>query len=71
MRLVVVIGIVVLAAELGAVNLWASGSMSTSLLTVVLVGAVLGATVFAWVLGIWMRNRQRRRSFDMQDSALL
>ena len=70
MRLVVVTTIVVLAAELGAVKLWASSAMSNWVLTGVLVGAVFGAIMLAWVLGIWLRNRQRRRSMDMQDSAL-
>ena len=70
MRLVVVIGVVVLAAELGAVKLWASREMSNWVLTGVLMGAVLSTVVFAWVLGTWLRNRQRRRSLDMQDSAL-
>ena len=70
MRLVVVIGIVVLAAELGAIKLWASGALSNWVLAGFLVGAVLGAIVVAWVFGIWLHNRQRRRSFDMQDSAL-
>ena len=70
MRLVVVIGIVVFAAALSAVNLWASEALSNGVLTGVMSGAVLAAIVFAWVLGIWLRNRQRRRLMDMQDSAL-
>ena len=56
------IGIVGLAAVLGAVKLWAVPG--------VVAGAVVGVIVFAWGLGIWLRNRQRRRGLDMRDSAL-
>ena len=68
MRLV--IGIVVLAAALGAVKLWASEAPSNGVLTGVVIGAVFAAIVFAWFFVIWLRNRQRRRLMDMQDSAL-
>lgn len=64
------IGIIVLAAALGAVALWASGAISNWFLTGVMAGAGLGVIVFAWVVGIWLRNRQRRRLMDMRDSAL-
>jgi hypothetical protein len=68
MRLVV--GIFVLAAALGAVKLWASGAISNWVLPAVMAGAVLGIIVFASVFGIYLRNRERRRSMDMRDSAL-
>ena len=64
------IGIIVLAAALGAVPLWASGAISNWVFTGVVVGAGLGVIVFTWVVGIWLRNRQRRRLMDMRDSAL-
>ena len=64
------IGIIVLAAALGAVKLWTSGATSGWVSTGVMVGAGLGVIVVAWVVGVWLRNRQRRRLMDMQGSAL-
>ena len=64
------IGIIVLAAALGAVKLWTSGATSGWVSTGVMVGAGLGVIVVAWVVGVWLRNRQRRRLIDMRDSAL-
>lgn len=69
-RMRLAIGIIVLAAALGAVELWASGAISNWVFTGVVVGAGLGVIVFTWVVGIWLRNRQRRRLMDMRDSAL-
>ena len=69
-RMKLAIGIIVLAAALGAVALWASGAISNWVLTAVMAGAGLGVMVLAWVVGIWLRNRQRRRLMDMRDSAL-
>ena len=63
------IGIVVLVAALGAAKLWAVGAKS-NWVPGVMAGTVLGVIVFAWVVGIWLRNRQRRRGLDMRDSAL-
>lgn len=63
-------GFVVLAATLGAIKLWTSGATSTWLSTGVLVGAGLCALVVALVVGLCLRNRQRRRLMDMQGSAL-
>jgi hypothetical protein len=65
-----VIGIVVVAATLGVVKLWASGVMSNGVLPTVVAGAVLGIILFACVVGMYLRNRERRRSMDMRDSAL-
>jgi Tfp pilus assembly protein PilW len=64
------IGIIVLAAALGAVKLWTTGATSGWVSTEVMVGAGLGVIVVAWVVGVWLRNRQRRRLIDMRDSAL-
>jgi len=63
-------GIIVLAATLGAVKLWTSDATSAWVSTGVMAGAGLGVLVVVWVLGVWLRNRQRRRLMDMQDSAL-
>ena len=38
--------------------------------TGVIVSAALGLIVVVLVLGVWLRNRQRRRMTDMRDSAL-
>ena len=64
------IGIIVLAAALWEVKLWTSGATSGWVSTGVMVGAGLGVIVVAWVVGVWLRNRQRRRLIDMRDSAL-
>ena len=69
-RMRLAIGIIVLAAALGAVALWTSSAISNWVFTGVVVGAGLGVIVFAWVVGISLRNRQRRRLMDMRDSAL-
>ena len=63
-------GIIVLAATLGAVKLWASDATSAWDSTGVMVGAGLGVIVVAWVMGVRLRNQQRRRLMDMQGSAL-
>ena len=63
-------GIIVLAATLGAVKLWTSDATSAWVSTGVMVGAGLGVIVVAWVVGVRLRNRQRRRLMDMQGSAL-
>lgn len=62
--------IIVLAAALRAAKLWTSGATSAWVSTGVMVGAGLGVIVVAWVVGVWLRNRQRRRLMDMQGSAL-
>lgn len=64
------IGIVVLVAAMGAITLWASGAVGNSISTGVLLAAGLGIVVAAWVARVWLRNRQRRRLMEMQDSAL-
>ena len=69
-RMRLAIGIIVLAAALGAVALWTSGAISNWVLAGVMTGAGLGVIVFAWGVGIWLRNRQRRRLMDMRDPAL-
>jgi len=66
----VAIGIIVLAAALGAVKLWTSGATSDWVSTGVMVGAGLGVVAVAWIVGLWLRNRQRRRLMDTRDSAL-
>ena len=66
----VAIGIIVLAAALGAVKLWTSGATSGWVSTGVMVGAGLGVVTVAWIVGLWLRNRLRRRLMDTRDSAL-
>jgi len=63
-------GIVVLAAALGAATLWTSGATGGWVSTGVMVGAGLGVIVVAWVVVVWLRNRQRGRLMDTRDSAL-
>lgn len=60
-------GIIVLAAALGAVKLWMSGGVIE---WGAMVSAGLGVIVLAWIVRVWLRNRQRRRLMDMRDSAL-
>ena len=68
MRLV--IGIAVLATAAGTAVLWASGAPGNWVLLVVMAGAVLGSIVFASGFRMYLRNRERKRSMDMRDSAL-
>ena len=68
MRLV--IGIDVLATAAGTAVLWASGAPGNWVLLVVMAGAVLGSIVFASGFRTYLRNRERKRSMDMRDSAL-
>lgn len=65
-------GIIVLAAALGAVKIWTSGAIGNWISTGIMAGAGLGVivVVVVWVVGIWLRNRQRRRLMDTRDSAL-
>jgi hypothetical protein len=66
----IVSGIIVLAATLGAVKLWTSDATGGWVSTGAMIGAGLGVFVVAWMVGIWLRNRQRRRFMDRRDSAL-
>ena len=66
----VVGGIIVLAATLGAVLLWTSDATGGWISTGAMISAGLGVFVVAWMVGIWLRNRQRRRFLDRRDSAL-
>ena len=63
-------GIIVLAAALGVVALRTSGAPGAWVSTGVMAGAGLGVIVVAWVVGVWLRNRKRRRLMDARDSAL-
>ena len=66
----VAIGIIVLAAALGVVKLWTSDATSDWVFTGVMVGGGLGVVTVAWIVGLWLRNRQRRRLMETRDSAL-
>jgi hypothetical protein len=61
------IGVIVLVAALVAAELWTSGAKRG---WGAMVGAGLGIIMVAWVVKVWLRNRQRRRLMDMRDSAL-
>lgn len=63
-------GIIVLAATLGAMQIWTSGAIGDWISTGIMAGAGLGVVVIASVVEIWLRNRQRRRLMDTRDSAL-
>lgn len=63
-------GIIVLAAALGAGKLWTSDASIGWVSAEVMVGAGLGVMLVAWIAGVWLRNRQRRRLMDTRDSAL-
>lgn len=61
---------VALAAIFGALKLWPFNTLSGWASTAVIVAAGFGLIVVVFVLGVWLRNRQRRRLTDMRDSAL-
>ncbi|WP_244618330.1 hypothetical protein [Rhodoferax sediminis] len=56
-----------MVAALVAAELWTSGAKRG---WGAMVGAGLGIIMVAWVVKVWLRNRQRRRLMDMRDSAL-
>jgi len=62
--------ILVLAAALGAVKLWTPGAIGGWVSNALMASATLGVVVVAWIVGKWLRNRQRRRLMDTRDSAL-
>ncbi len=63
-------GIIVLAAALGAMELWVFRATSGWVSVGVMVAAGLGVIGVAWVVGVQLRIRQRRRLMSMRDSAL-
>ena len=56
-----------MAAALAAVKLWTSGG---AIAWGAMVSAGLGVIVLAWIVGVRLRSRQRKRLMDMRDSAL-
>lgn len=64
------IGIVVFVALLGVAKLWTSGPTIGELPAGALMGTGLCAIVVAWVAGVWVRNRRRKRVLSTRDSAL-
>lgn len=68
MRLV--IGIAVLATAAATAVLLASGATGNWVLFVVIAGVVLGSIVFVSGFRMYLRNRERKRSMNMRDSAL-
>ena len=63
------IAIIVMALALGAVSLWAF-KWAAWASTGMMLGTAFGIMVVAGMVWIWIRNRQRRRLMEMQDSAL-
>ena len=59
-----------LAAMLGAFIQWPFNTINDWASTAMMVSAGLGLIVVASIVGIWWRNRQRRRESSMRDSAL-
>lgn len=60
----------ILATGLAALGLYLLGARTGWVSAGVMVNAGLGVAGIAWVLGIWVRTRQRKRLMDMRDSAL-
>ena len=63
-------GIGVLVAVLVVATLWSSGPAIAALSTPALLGAALGAIVVAWLGGVWVRSRRRKRDLRTRYSAL-
>jgi peptidoglycan/LPS O-acetylase OafA/YrhL len=68
MRLAYAISI--LAIAFGAFALWSSDGKISHFFTLTLISAGLLIIVLAWAASVFLRNRQRRRSMEMRDSAL-
>ena len=60
----------VLIAVLGAATIRDSEAPEGWASDAVLVGAGVGVVFLGWIVGRWMRRRQRRRILGMRDSAL-
>lgn len=69
-RMKLATGLIVLAAAVGAVGLWVTGAASAWVSAGAMVGVAMGLVAAALLLGVWWRNRQRRRLTAMRDSAL-
>jgi hypothetical protein len=68
MRLVA--GLLILVAALGAVAIWDTEATRAWASDAVVVGIALGVVLIGWMVGRWLRKRQRRRILGMRDSAL-
>lgn len=64
------VGFVVLVVALTLAKLWTSGETNFGMFAAVTIGVGLGVILVAWVVGVWMRKRQRRLLMETRDSAL-
>ena len=62
--------IILMTTALVEAKLWTSGATNGWFSAGVTVGAGLAFIAVALVVGVWLRNRQRRRLLEMRDSAL-
>ncbi|MEO8545569.1 MAG: hypothetical protein ABI434_18450 [Burkholderiaceae bacterium] len=68
MRLVA--GLMLLVAALVAAVVWDTDVSLAWASDAVVVGSGLGVVLLGWMVGHWLRKRQRRRMLGMRDSAL-
>jgi thiol:disulfide interchange protein len=62
--------LIVLGAVLWAATVWISDLDVQGTSVFVMLASVIGAMMFAWVVGRWLSRRRRRRMSQMRDSAL-
>jgi thiol:disulfide interchange protein len=63
-------GLLLLIAALWLASMWDIDALQVGVSDTILVGAGVGVVLLGWMIGRWLRKRQRRRMLDTRDSAL-
>lgn len=63
-------GLILLITALWLATMWDTEALQASASGALLVGAAIGVVLIGWLVGRWLRRRQRRRILDTRDSAL-
>ena len=62
--------LILLITALWLATMWKTDALQASAPDVLLVGAGVGVVLLVWMVGLWLRRRQRRRILDTRDSSL-
>ena len=63
-------GLILLIAVLWAAMMWDTDVLQDGASGAILVGAGVGVVLLGWMVGLWLRKRQRRRMLETRDFAL-